>query len=155
MITHRNLIGFKPNRRDKAPSFNVCSVEVIWRECRWIVLFLVGVCWWRVNKYKPSKWLYFRILHHNKVQNIIQCHDNNILKQMCIKILCCSTETYIWYNVQRGKTGRNIYVSSKSRIGPIPKNKGMFFAMYQRMRSKGTSWAGPRHIIMKKNCSKY
>ena len=29
---------------------------------------------------------FFRILHQNKVQNIIQYHDNNIWKHMCIKI---------------------------------------------------------------------
>ena len=29
LITHRNLIGFKPNIRDKYQSLNVRSVEVI------------------------------------------------------------------------------------------------------------------------------
>ena len=44
LITHRNLIGSKPNRRDKVTTFNVYSVEVMWRECRRMVLLLVAVC---------------------------------------------------------------------------------------------------------------
>ena len=54
-------------------------------------------------------------------KNIIQCHDNNILKQMCIKNLCYSIETYLRYNVQGGETVQNIHVISTSRIVPIPK----------------------------------
>ena len=50
-----------------------------------MVLLFVAVCWCRANRYKPSKWTLFRILHQNRVQNIIQCHDNKIWKQMCIK----------------------------------------------------------------------
>ena len=76
---------------------------MIWRECHRMVLFFIAVCWCRINRYKPSKWTLFRILHQNRVQNIIECHNNNIWKQMCIKILCYSTETYLWYNVQREK----------------------------------------------------
>ena len=76
---------------------------MILRECHRMVLLLVAVCWWRVNRYKPSKWTIFRIFHQNRVQNIIQCHDNNIWKQMCIIKLCYSTETYILYTVQRRK----------------------------------------------------
>ena len=37
---------------------------------------------------------FFGILHQNRVQNIIQYHDENIWKQMCIKILCYITDTY-------------------------------------------------------------
>ena len=33
-------------------------------------------------------------------QKIIQFHDNNIWKQMCIKKLSYGTDTYIWYNVK-------------------------------------------------------
>ena len=103
MITHCNLIGFKPNRRDKFLSFNVRSVEVIWKECCQMVMLLVDVCWCRENRYKPSKWTFFLILHQNRVQNIIQCHDKKTWKQMCVKNLCYITETYFWYNVQREK----------------------------------------------------
>ena len=60
------------------------------------------------------------------VQNIIQCHDNNIWKHMCIKSLCYITETYLRYYVQRGNTGRNLHMSSTSRIGPIPTNMNVF-----------------------------
>ena len=31
------------------------------------------------------------------------------------------TETYLRYNIQRGKTGQKIHVISTSQIGPIPK----------------------------------
>ena len=103
LITHRNLMGFKPNRRDKSPSFNVCSIEVMWRECRRMVLLLVAVCWCRGNRYKHSKWTFFLILHQNRFQNIIQCHNNKIWKQMCIRNLCYITQTYLQYNVQREK----------------------------------------------------
>ena len=41
---------------------------------------------------------------------------------MCIKKISYSTETYLRYNVQRGKTGQTIYVINTSRIVPIPKN---------------------------------
>ena len=57
----------------------------------------------------------------NRAQNITQCHDNKIRKQICIKKLSHITETYLRYNLQRGKTGRKIHVSSTSEIGPIPK----------------------------------
>ena len=68
-----------------------------------MVLLLIAVCWCRVNKYKPSKLILFWILHQNRVQNIIQCHDKNIWKQMCTKKLSYNTETYLRYNVLRGK----------------------------------------------------
>ena len=40
----------------------------------------------------------------NRVQNIVQCHDNKILKQMCIKNLCYTTETYLRYNTQKNRS---------------------------------------------------
>ena len=49
------------------------------------MMLFVAVCWCRVNRYKPYKWTLFRILHQNRVQNVIQWHNNNIWKQMCIK----------------------------------------------------------------------
>ena len=83
MITHRNLIGFKPNRLYNSPLFIFRSVEMIWQDyCRMVLLF-VAVCWCRVNRYKPSKWTFFQILHQNRVQNIFQYHDNNI-KNRCV-----------------------------------------------------------------------
>ena len=91
-----------------------------------MVMFLVSVCWCRINIYKPSKWTFFRILHQNRVQNIIQCHDNNIWKQIYIKDLCYSTETYLQYKVQRGKTGWKIHVRSTSRTVPIPTKWELF-----------------------------
>ena len=42
----------------------------------------------------------FRILHRNRAQKIVQCHDKNIWKQICITKLSYSTETYIQSNVQ-------------------------------------------------------
>ena len=120
-----------------------------------MVLLIVAVCWCRGNRYIPSKCTFYRIMYHNRAQTIIQCHDNNIWKQICIKKLSYSPETYLRYNVQRGKTGQKIHVSSKSRIGPIPTNK----TMYQRMRSNVTSWAGTRQkkqhtITLNKICSR-
>ena len=65
---------------------------------------------------------------------------------MCIKNLSYSTETYLQYNVQGGGTGQEIHMSSISRIIPIPKSRN-FFAVYQRMISKGAYWAGPRMLF--------
>ena len=143
MITYRNLIGFKPNRHDNSPSFSLRSVEVILHEYLSILLLLVAVCWYRVNIYKPSKWTFFRILHNNRVQNIIQFHDKNIWKQMCIKNLCYSTETYLQYTVLRGgnrsKYTCELYITNWSYSNKL----WIVFATYQRMRTKGGSWAGP------------
>ena len=101
LITRRNLTGLKPNRRDDASLLNVRCTELIWQEYFRMVLLLVDVYSCRLNRYKPWKWTFFRILFQNRVHNIIQCHDNNIWKQICTKILCYSNETYLQYNVQR------------------------------------------------------
>ena len=50
-----------------------------------MVLLLVAVCWCRENRHILPKCKIFQILHQNRAQKIIQCHDNNIWKQMCIK----------------------------------------------------------------------
>ena len=89
---------------DKVLYYGVCYM--IWRGCLRMVMLLVDVCWCRVNRYKPSKRTLFRILHQNRVQKIIQCHDKKIWKQMCIKNLCYSTETYLRYKVQRKKQAK-------------------------------------------------
>ena len=65
-------------------------------------------------------------MHQNRVQNIIHYHDINILKQMCIKTLCLSTETYIWYYVKGGNIGWYFHYSSTSWIGLIPKKLELF-----------------------------
>ena len=106
-----------PNR---SSSLNIFCVGVIKRECRQMVLLLGAVCRCRENRYISTKCILFQIMHQNRAQNIIQCCDNNIWKQMCIKNLSYSTETYLRYNVQREKTGRKIHVSYISQIVPIP-----------------------------------
>ena len=53
--------------------------------------------------YIPTNCTLSQILHLNRSQNIIQYHDNNIWKQMCIKKVSYSTETYLQYNVHREK----------------------------------------------------
>ena len=107
-------------------------------------MLFVAVCWCRINRYKPPKWSFFRILHHNRVQNIIQCHDNNIWKQMCIKELSYSTETYLQYNLQRkinrSKNTCELHITNWSYSYKL----GIVFTMYERITSKDTSWAGPR-----------
>ena len=74
----------------------------------------------QVNRCIPTKCKIFWILHWNRSQNIIECHDKNIWKYMCIKNLSYSTDTYLRYNYQREKTGRNIHLRYILRIGPIP-----------------------------------
>ena len=59
-------------------------------------------------------------------QNIIQCHDNNIQKQMCIKNLFYNNDTYLIYKLQREKIGQKIHVLSISQIGPIPTKWELF-----------------------------
>ena len=98
----------------------------IWSElCKMVMLF-IAVCLCRVDGYKLYKWTLFRLLHQNRVQNIIQYHDNNIWKQMCLKMFCYRKETYFWYYVQGGNPGQNLHESSTSWIGPIPKNYELF-----------------------------
>ena len=87
-----------------------------------------------------------QILHQNRAQNIIQCHDNNIWKQMCIKKLSYSTETYLWYNVQGGERSKNtceLYIPNFSYSYKV----GIVFAMYQNMRLMGESLSGTRHKL--------
>ena len=71
-----------------------------------MVLFIVSVCWYRGNRYITSECKFFWVLHQNRAQNIIQCHDNKIWKHMCILKISYSTETYLRYNVQRIKMGQ-------------------------------------------------
>ena len=85
LITHRDLIGFKMIRHDKSPLFNVLSVEVIWQECRRMLMLPVSMRWCRGNKYKSSKCIFFQTLQQNMVENIFQCHDNNIWKISVLK----------------------------------------------------------------------
>ena len=47
------------------------------------------------NIYIHTKCALFLILNQTRAQIIIQCHDNNIGKQMSIKNLYYGTETYI------------------------------------------------------------
>ena len=54
---------------------------IIWREwCQMLMLF-VAVFRYRVNRWRPYKWTLFRIMQHNREQNLIQYHDNNIWKR--------------------------------------------------------------------------
>ena len=59
-------------------------------------------------------------MHKTGSQIIIQCHDNNIRKQMFIRDLSYSNDTYLQYNVQRKKSGQKIHMRSILQIGPIP-----------------------------------
>ena len=110
---------------------------MMWWECLQMVLLFVTVCWFWVNRYKPNKWTFFRILHQNKVQNIFQWNYNNSWKHMCIKILCYSTETYFRYCVQRGNPGQNIHVRSTSGIGPITKKQEFVFLCNRKWYRRG------------------
>ena len=110
-------ISRPPNR---SMSFSFFCVGVIKRDCRQMVILLGAICWCREYRYIPTKCTLFQIMHRTMAQIIIQCHDNNIRKKICIKNLYYSNETYFWYNVQRGGTGQKIHMSSISRIGPNP-----------------------------------
>ena len=88
---------------DRALFFSVYCVGVIKMECRQMVMLLGAVCWCRENTSLPTKCTLFHLLHQTKAQILIQCHDNNIWKRMYIKNLSYSIETYLQYNVQRGK----------------------------------------------------
>ena len=111
--------------------------------CRQMAMSLGAVCWCRGERYISTKCTLFQIIHQTRSPNIIRCHDNNIWKQICIKNLSCSTDTYLWSNIQRKERSRKIYMSSISQIGHIPKKYELFY-VYHIMISKGTYWAGPR-----------
>ena len=64
---------------------------------------------------------------------------------MCIKLLCCSTETYLRNNVQTKKTGQNIYVSSTSQIGPIPTKYVLFLLCTREWDRRGH--LGLDHVV--------
>ena len=64
---------------------------------------------------------------------------------MCIKILCYSTDTYLQYNIQGGNLGQYLMWSLPHKL-VIFQQSGNFFAVFQIMRSKWTSWAGTRPI---------
>ena len=85
----------------------------------------------------------FQILHQNRVQNIIQYHDNNIWKQMCIKnylIVLRPIFDTTYKGKNRMKYKCELYIMNWSYSNKV----GIVFAMYQIMISKGTSWTGPR-----------
>ena len=105
-----------------------------------MALLLVAVCWCRRNKYKPPKWTFFRILHQDRVHNTIQCHDNNISKQMFIKkyLIVLRPIFDTTYKVKnRPKYTCELYITNWSYSNKV----GIVFAMYQRMILKGKSWA--------------
>ena len=96
--------------------------------CRWLSL-----CVDAGEIYIPSKCVFFRILHQNMAQYIIQCHDNKIWKQMCIKKSFYSTDTYLRYRIRRGKTGEKymwdlhhelvIFLQSRNCFRYVPDNE--------------------------------
>ena len=110
-----------------------------------MVLLIVAVCWCRGNRYKPPEWIFFWIMHQNRVQNTIKCHDNNIWKQMCIKTYLI-VQIPIFDTTYKGKQKVEIYIwASHHELVLLLQSKNCF-SMYQRMISKETSWAGQRHI---------
>ena len=109
-----------------------------------MMLLLVAMCWCREKIYIPSKFTFLRILHRNRAQNIIQCHDNNIWKQMCIKKYLIVLRP-IFDTTYKGKKQVEIYMWALHHELVLFLQSRNFFAMYQIIRSKGTSWAGPRH----------
>ena len=146
LTTHRNLIGFKLNRCDNYLLFNVCSVEVICWECCRMVLLLVAVCWFRENRYKASKWTFYQILHQNRVQNIFQCNYNNIEKKICVlKIYVIVLRTI--FDTTYPKKLVEIYIWALHHKLVLFLQSRIFFNMYQRTISKGTSWDGPRCVL--------
>ena len=86
------------------PSLSVCRVGAMKRECCQMVKFLGAVCWCRESIYIPTKCTLFQIMHQNKAQNTIQCHYNNIWKQICIENVSYITHTYLRSNEQRKET---------------------------------------------------
>ena len=108
-----------------------------------MVLLIIAVFWCRGHRYIPSECRIFCILHQNRAQNTIQCHYNNIWIQMCIKnylivLVPIFDKTYKGKN--RLKNTCELYITNSSYSYKVV----IIFAMYQRMRLKGTSWAGPR-----------
>ena len=75
-----------------------------------MVLLIVAVCWCRGNRYIPSKCTFFWILHRNRAQNMIQCHDNNIWKKMCIKNIYIIVLRHIFYTTYKGKNQAKKYM---------------------------------------------
>ena len=70
---------------DRALSFSIFCMGVMKRERFQMVMLLGAVCWCRESWYIPTKCALLQIMHRTREQIIIQCHDKNIWKQMCIK----------------------------------------------------------------------
>ena len=79
---------------DRAPSLSVCYVGAIKRECCQMVMLLGSVCWFKENRYIPTKCTLFQIMHRITAKILIQYHDNNIWNWMCIKNLSYIIENY-------------------------------------------------------------
>ena len=84
-----------------------------------------------------------RILHQDRVQNIFQCHDNNIKNRCALKIyvivlIPIFDTTYKAKN--RSKCTCELYITNWYYYYKL----GIVFALFQRMLSKGASWDVPR-----------
>ena len=100
-----NHIHDLPHNNCTTPDIARLSMFAVWRWYNGSVF--EGCCWLSMCVDSGEIYIYlqnkhFRFLHQNRAQNIIQCHDNNIWKQMFIKKLSYSTETYLQYNIWRG-----------------------------------------------------
>ena len=87
---------------------------------------------------------FFRILHQNRSQSIIQCLDNNIWKQICIKKYLLLLRPIFDTTYKGGKQVEKYMWAIHHKLVLLVQSRN-FFAMYHRMRLKGISWAGPRH----------
>ena len=115
-----------------------------------MVMLLGAVCWWRENRYIPTKCTLFQILHQTRAQNTIQCHYYRIWN-ICVIKFCFIVLRPIFDQTHKGKQVENtydLYIKNWSYCYKA----GIVFAMYQRMRSKGTSWAAPQLLRVVHEC---
>ena len=82
---------------------------------------------------------------------MIQCHDNNIWKKMCIKNIYIIVLRHIFYTTYKGKNQAKKYMWDLHHELVLFLQSRNCFSMYQIMRSKGTSWAGPSYTNIGEN----
>ena len=132
---------------DSAPSCSVLHVGVMESECCWMVMLKGSVCLCRENRYIPTKCALFQTLHQNTAQIMIIYNYNKIWKRCVLKFILY----YLDLSSIQSRNKRNrlkntyeLYITNWSYSYKI----GIVFAMYHRMRLKGTSWSGLRPILL-------
>ena len=92
---------------------------------------------------KPYKWTLFWLLHQNRIQKIIQYHDNKIWKRCVLKIYLVILRP-IYNSTYKGGYryifSWELYITNWTYSNKV----GIDFTLYNRIRSKRRHWDGTR-----------